>query len=540
MQFLAHNQSIICHLFKTDTASIQAHLALRGIVRDTVGEEVSYTSGAFQPTADRQGQLVFLVGSPEVLRSHYEGSSAPLVCVPLPGENAKGLSVHWQPEDVSWRYDFGTMRLTPPPSGLPHAGSPAFLWRSSRDNFWLGAEFLELYVRQMQGHFSGRIQANTVCMILHFFRSFLRPLLRARGIALPEGRGRSVTLYTVDAEDQHLYYDNAKRRCTSFVGRTDNPHDTRLDHSLPESLTRFRRFGIRPTFMVTGSELREDALDAFGNPLDEPMQNLRMLREYAAGRDLAIGTHGYDHGQWLRYGRSPLPPLGIWAKAGYFFDSGGTPLFLLRYLWAARRYRGRKQAGDLGDSGEFTAGIVRQQLEGLEALYARYGIPFVRFHRHPGFRRSAQVVNCLEQLGYADSSDLLIIERNPVVPVPYTLFKLEQGRLTLSKVKEFPCLFIDRYIRTADARTLQVLCDYLDVVLARQDTVLTIISHTKVTGGDYTHCHVYPRDPFAGLALAPRKENVERIYRLIAERSCCLTAAEFLQAAEAVHDDTVR
>jgi hypothetical protein len=95
-------------------------------------------------------------------------------------------------------------------------------------------------------------------------------------------------------------------------------------------------------------------------------------------------------------------------------------------------------------------------------------------------------------------------------------------------MKEFPCLFIDKFLRTNSIKEIKLLLNYLDIVYSQKETVLTIITHTKAIGGDEKHVHIYPRSPMSGLSQPAKRKNLKIILSKLSKSSDCLNIREFL------------
>lgn len=385
---------------------------------------------------------------------------------------------------------------------------------------------LNSYFDELLNHFDGSIKANRICSINRFIRSIIEANSKT---ILPKLDEKPISLLTIDSEDQHNYFDNNNLKCTDILGSNHNTDDMRFSNAILESTRRLLQYGIKPNFLVTGSELRQDSLDSFGNPIDDIHQNLAALKELSKNPNVGIGTHGFDHETWLKFGKSNISRLSLWEKFKYFFECGGNIPTLYFYLLYCVKLGFKNKEGALGIRGEFNESDLKYQFEELENLFSSHEIPFTKFNRYCGYRRSHQVVHYLDKNNYYDSSDLIDTEHEAISPSPYILFCFKDGVLRLSTVKEFPCIFIDKYFRTSQKRLIREIMDYLEKALQYPETYLTIITHTKITGGDYKHCHIYARNPLAGLAQPPKKENLESILSLISNKSRSITIKELNQ-----------
>lgn len=388
---------------------------------------------------------------------------------------------------------------------------------------YLLLDLLTPYYQEIVKHGTGQINANRVCALLRLFRVLFRSI-----DMLSAKRQGAVTLFTIDAEDQHSYYDNKNGFCTDLNHSVQNKDDMVFSNLLDVSIQRLLPHGIKPIFLVTGSELRQEAVDGFGNPLRGTEDNIAILRKASKNPDISIGFHSYDHERWLLYGSANLQPMTTWAKITYFSKSGGNSKTLISYLKLLTRIR-RKEKVKLGKEGNFTNKELDYQIKNLENLFQRHGIVYLKFHRHPGFRRSDKVVSYLSKNDYIDSSDLIDVEKNPSPPIPYFLFNSLNGQISLSNLCEFPCLFIDKFLRTKSRHQLNTLLRYLKSIYEYDEAVLTIVTHTKVVGGDLNHTHYYPRNPLSGLAQPMKTENFNKICKMISSKSRSVTLKNYLE-----------
>jgi len=386
---------------------------------------------------------------------------------------------------------------------------------------YINTQILYFLFNEIRKYSDGGINSNKVIQTLRELEKFLRPLTDHKS------RKRAITLFTIDSEDQHNYFNNKQKRCTDINGSKIDLQDMRFNNALACSLERLNKFNIHPTFMVTGSEISNISRDGFGNPLLEIDKNIRELKKISADKNVSIAFHSFNHQEWLKFGKSGNEPMSIWGKLSYFFSSGGNVRLLGRYIkgiWRLRHLEKEK----LGEKGDFISSELKRQFQGLEDLYRKHNISFTKFFRSPGFRRSKTLIKYLNDNQFTDSSDILSID--PIVaPLPYYLF-VEDGReISLSLVKEFPCFFIDRYLRTTKKSELDKCLKYLRAVYSNPDSVLTIVTHTKVTGSNFNHCHIYPRNPKSGLAQPPIEKNLEKVYTCIREHSSSLSFKEYLK-----------
>ncbi|MEK9155696.1 MAG: hypothetical protein AAB360_00130 [Patescibacteria group bacterium] len=499
-----NSRQFCCFLTSDDLTVKKSALALASILR-SIAEVPEFCSLKLIKNKKRSS---FFIGFESDLRPYLEKVNK-AIFFPI---SLKGKMCNLT-KSRSFDYNLGETRLTEEvPGEFFFSGDSLVIKRD--DNAWVRPQFLADYFEEILAYASGKINPSRVCAILHFHRSLLEKFWN-----LSLSNQEPITLFTVDAEDQHIYYDNKNAVCTELKGDKNECDDMRSNVLVRESIKRLTNLGIRPTFMVTGSDLRQESKDAFGNALAKPEDNVSFLRSLSSSEQVSVGTHSLDHQRWLLYGNSHCQPMGFLPKMKYFFNSGGDLPQLFRLLiWSVKNHVPKAK---LGIRGEFSRGELNRQIKGLANFFGKEGIKFTRFHRHPGFRRSSQVVGYLAEMGYADSSDLLKIE-NPSPPIPYYLFSEKAGKLSLANLQEYPCLFIDEYLRTKNRKKLNQLLNYLNKIFQYHGTVLTIVSHTKVIGGNPAHCHVYPVNPLSGLAQPMVIENLKEICRTINKNSQAL------------------
>lgn len=518
----SENDSLIhCHQTSNSFKSLKNSLAVSGIIKDLIGATPYYSYGKLK--VENKPLLIF-IGNTEEIIEHFGKIKNNVIFIPI-DTNKTVKSTLFDKKNKSFKIKFNNLNVyNCLKKDLFLNKESDFLVRKN-NNILLKNNLLEIYFDEVFGSLSGTTNPNTICTIIRFFRILF-------GEFFPKiyfFQKHPVTIFTVDSEDQHNYFNNQKQVCTDISGKSTNRNDMRLDSALKTSLERFKKFKICPTFIITGSDLNKDSTDSFGNIISLPELNWNYLMKISKNKNVSIGTHAYNHQDWLSYGNSQNKAMSAKDRLLYFFDCGGNLSLLLKYLLSSLKLRFQNKEGVLGRNGEFTEKILEGQIRKLEKILEKNEIPFTKFHRSPGFRRSSKVIEYLDKHGYMDSSDLFNIEDFNGPPVPYSLFMLKNETLSLSKVKEFPCLFIDKYLRTTKKNIIDNLIGFLNDVFTYNETVLTIISHTKVTGGDYKHCHIYPRNPLSGLSQPANPKNIELIYSKISKQSRSITISQFLK-----------
>lgn len=352
----------------------------------------------------------------------------------------------------------------------------------------------------------------------------LRRLL-AELVPLPQARQPAASLVTVDAEDQQRYFVNRENRCSTIVGEPDE--DLQFARCCRTIMDRCEAEGLHAIFMVTGDELDPSFRDAFGDPLVGLDDNRRVLGEMEA-RGHGLACHGFDHEWWLSKGFSANPRMSTLEKLAYFFETSGSPAMLwgaARFLWRWRRElaaaRARKNAREATVGTPFT---VEEVLSDLERWCALVGHDSDRlFIRYPGFVRSPAVLEALERRFAAviDSSDL--IEPDPPVPIrPYRLLAERAGVIRRTRITEIPCIFVDKTLRTRDPRRVERCLDRLATIAGFPGSTLSFVTHTKVLGSTWGHCHLYLHDPTRGMALPTVEASWKAFARLLRERTVSL------------------
>ena len=370
------------------------------------------------------------------------------------------------------------------------------------------------------GHATARSDVRAVLTADLLLRRLLAEL-----VPLPADHRPAASLVTVDAEDQQRYFLNREHRCSTVVGTPDD--DMRFSVSCRTIMDRCEAEGLHAIFMVTGDELDPSFRDAFGDPLVGLDDNRRVLSEMEA-RGHGLACHGFDHEWWLSKGFSANPRMGTLEKLRYFLETSGSPAMLwgtARFLWRWRRElaaaRARKIAREATVGTPFT---VEEVLADLERWCALVGHRSDRlFIRYPGFVRSPAVLEALERRFSAviDSSDL--IEPDPPLPIrPYRLLAERDGVIRRTRITEIPCIFVDKTLRTRDRRRVDRHLDRLATIAAFPGSVLCFVTHTKVLGGTWGHCHLYLHDPTRGMALPMVEASWKAFARLLRERTVCL------------------
>jgi hypothetical protein len=343
----------------------------------------------------------------------------------------------------------------------------------------------------------GNIPAILACHMV--MRAILGKML-----SLPADDTRTLSLITVDAEDQQRYFMNREGHCSNIRGTPDD--DLQFANSCRTIMTRCEAAGLKAVFMVTGDELDPSFVDAFGDQLIGLQDNRSVLDEMTA-RDHDVACHGFDHEWWISKGHSAITPMTLAEKLRYFFATSGDlrALFgLARFLLAngrrLLRARAATQARARSVGVPFTYAEIQNDIERWMSLVAFKGERL--FIRYPGYARSAAAVTYLDGRYSAtvDSSDLYTLD-DGVPGFPYSLLVERDGELRRSNITEIPCLWIDKLLRTRDAAKVATDLARLGKLARIPGSVLSLITHTKVLGSTWGHCHVYLHDPLKGMAL---------------------------------------
>ena len=395
---------------------------------------------------------------------------------------------------------------------VPVVSIPGLLWAEGtnellvqRDGTWhLQANLPEVYGREALRHATadGDIRALLAAQLA--MRALLSRILPP--IEAPQG---ALSLITVDAEDQQRYFINAEGRCSNIRGEPDA--DMQFANSCRNIMDRCEAARLKAVFMVTGDEIDPSFTDAFGDALIGRDDNRRVLDEMTRrGHDVAC--HGFDHEWWIAHGRSAITPMTLGQKLRYFFETSGdarTLFGLARFLLvygrrilkarAATRARGRT----IGEP--FTYEDMRRDFDRWSELTGQHDERL--FIRYPGYVRSEATVHLLDDR-YSltvDSSDLYLPEWG-LPAFPYRLFTERDGVLRRARIIEIPCIWIDKLLRTPDAARVADELQVLQRLAAVPGSILSFITHTKVLGATWGHCHVYLHDPLKGMALPASRE----------------------------------
>jgi len=395
----------------------------------------------------------------------------------------------------------------------PAAGASEEHLCSQRGTVWrLDAHLPELFAREVLQHGT----ADTDMRALLSAQVAMRAVL-ARILPLTERSGRALSLLTIDAEDQLRYFINRRGKCSNVRGTPDD--DLQFAKSCRTIMDRCEAQGVKAIFMVTGDELHPSFRDAFGDPLIGLEDNRRVLDEMSA-RGHGVACHGFDHEWWLSKGQSAIAPMSSWEKLRYFAETSGDLRTLFGLAWflvanAVPLVRAR-QGGKLAKPvAPFTIEEVREDLDQWMACTGQS--PQRLFIRYPGYVRSPATLESLNDRFDAaiDSSDLYELDID-LPAYPYTLLSDAGGVLRRTRVMEVPCVWIDKLLRTAEPDRVSDGLERLERLASFPDSVLSFVTHTKVLGSTWGHCHVYLRNPTKGLALPAIRETWERFADFLA------------------------
>jgi hypothetical protein len=381
----------------------------------------------------------------------------------------------------------------------------------------LNADLPGVYARESPRHMTASADTRAILTAQLAMRAVLAEI-----VDLPPRGDRAASLLTVDAEDQQRYFINREGVCSNISGAPSD--DLQFARSCRTIMDRCEAFGLKAVFMVTGDEIAPSFRDAFGDPLIGLDDNRRVLDEMVArGHDVAC--HGFDHEWWLSKGKSAITPMTTGEKLRYYFATSGDvrmlpglARFLIRHAPRLLRARAATNARRRTSGQPFTYEEVASDIERWMELVGFRGERL--FIRYPGYVRSAATLAFLDDRFAAtvDSSDLY--ELGPPLPAfPYRLLAETDGVLRRTRIVEVPCLWIDRLLRTPDPGEVEAQLGCLKVVARFPGSVLSFVTHTKVVGGAWGHCHVYLHDPFKGMALPMIRASWERFAGFLAERT---------------------
>lgn len=382
------------------------------------------------------------------------------------------------------------------------------------DRWYLNADLTGVFGREVTRHATadGDVRALLASVLV------LRAALGRIGL-LADEPGRAISLLTVDAEDQQRYFVNRRSVCSNIRGKPTD--DLQFANSCRTIMSRCQSLGLKAIFMVTGDELDPSFTDAFGDRLIGLEDNRGVLQEIEArGHDVAC--HGFDHEWWISKGHAAIRPMTMWQKLTYFARTSGDVRtlfglagFLLRNARLLRRARAAKHERELARNTPFTYAEVESDLARWMELVGFDEQEL--FIRYPGYVRSSETLACLDDKfgAVVDSSDLYELDDN-LPSFPYRLLAERGGRMRRTNVTEIPCLWIDELLRTRKQVRVGTMLDRLKALAAFPGSVLSFVTHTKVLGAAYGHCHVYLHDPLRGLALPMVQESWERFGRFLA------------------------
>ena len=384
------------------------------------------------------------------------------------------------------------------------------------DSFWrLNAQLPGIFAREVLRHGTADGDMRTLLSAQAAMRALL-----SRILPLPPRADRAISLLTIDAEDQKGYFINRRGKCSNVRGVPDD--DLQFAKCCRTIMDRCEARGLKAIFMVTGDEIHPSFRDAFGDPLIGLEDNRRVLDEMPArGHDVAC--HGFDHEWWLSKGRSAIVPMTLGAKLRYFAETSGDLRILFGlavFLLANAPTLGRahKAARAIATGGPFTIEEVRNDLEQWMACTGQSPRRFLI--RYPGYVRSAATLEFLDGRFEAtmDSSDLYDLEVD-LPSYPYTLLSEDGGILRRTRVTEIPCVWIDKLLRTRDPKSADPQIERLERLARFPDSILSFVTHTKVLGSTWGHCHVYLANPLKGLALPADQSSWDRFANLLATRT---------------------
>jgi len=389
----------------------------------------------------------------------------------------------------------------------------------SRDGgIWcLNADLPGVFGREVLRH--DRANGNIPALLASIL--VLRAALVRMGL-LPDGADRATSLITVDAEDQQRYFMNRYGKCSNIRGAPSD--DLLFAKSCRTIMDRCESFGAKAVFMVTGDELDPSFRDAFGDQLVGLEDNRRVLNEIVQrGHDIAC--HGFDHEWWVARGYAANQPMTLAQKIAYFARTSGDLRtlfglirFVLRHARLLHYARAAKRRREQARNTPFTYTEMRQDIERWIALVGFNAKQFLI--RYPGYVRSAATLEFLDDRFAAtvDSSDLYDLAAN-LPAYPYRLLMERNGCLRRTRVTEIPCIWIDELLRTRSAQHIEADLSRLRGLAAFPGSVLSLVTHTKVLGADYDHCHLYLHDPLRGMALPIVESAWQQFGEFLASRT---------------------
>jgi peptidoglycan/xylan/chitin deacetylase (PgdA/CDA1 family) len=403
--------------------------------------------------------------------------------------------------------------VAPPPGSA--AATEEHLCQASASVWRLDAHLHEVFGREVLRHVTADCDMRALLSAQVAMRAVL-----SRVLPLPARSGRAASLLTIDAEDQLSYFINRRGRCSSVVGEPDD--DLQFAKSCRTIMDRCEAHRVKAIFMVTGDEIHPSFRDAFGHPLIGLDDNRRVLDEMPVrGHDVAC--HGFDHEWWLSNGHSAIAPMTAIEKLRYFIETNGDVRILLglaRFVLshAPELLRARRQARGHRSGRPFTTDEVRNDI--VRWLECTGQSPRTLFIRYPGYVRSPATLEFLDQrfASTIDSSDLYDIELD-LPAYPYALLSEAAGTLRRTRVIEVPCVWIDKLLRTRDMDSAGQQLERIARLARFPGSFMSFVTHTKVLGSTWGHCHVYLPNPWKGLAIPADRTSWERFANLLATQT---------------------
>jgi hypothetical protein len=345
------------------------------------------------------------------------------------------------------------------------------------------------------------------------FNSFFNLLINK--VNLPARRSKSDVILTIDCEEQHIYFDNKSGKCTNISSDPKILDDTRFNVLMNKTLEHISNFDFKTILMIAGDELRDDSVDGFGNSILDPETNISCLKSLSSKRNIMIANHSYGHEIWLRNSKN-TSSLNFFDKLIYFFKCKPTfktfcqlTITLLKWKNIVQLLnlnyfiKSVRRSPTLSDGENFV--LMNKLLDDNEIRY-------VNLFRAPGFRLSNSILDFLKENGFHDSSIRLDISKILYPSLPFELFQLDNGFVERTNVIEFPCIWIDEFVRFQNFSHIKTLIEYFSTSRETSNSVLTLITHLKITGSNFKHFHYNSWNPTKGLSIPPSKDNLIRLF----------------------------
>ncbi len=400
---------------------------------------------------------------------------------------------------------------------LKFENGSGFFTKKTKNIYYINGNIAFEYVKNIYLHNFAEADASNISNI----QLLMKFVLHTLGHYKPKEK-KPVSLFTIDCECQSFYFNNKKRECTDITG-AKNRNDMLFENAIKKTVKRLNKEKVKGLFMVSGDEIKKgkDYAGFEKINIEKNKNSLKFSEKHS------LCSHLSNHQKWSYGGYSgevskPLTLskdlISLISKRFFLYLKS---VLLFNYPEKVKAFEEKKH--------KMSQEFIKKTI--AEWFNLTKGLKQSAIVRYPSLTRTEKVLQHVEKHFKIDSSDL-IDEEKITIPRPYSLLKIENNELKLSKTVEVPCIWIDRFLRSnPDSDYSKKIFKTIKTMFENPESVICFLTHLKLTGGDKTHVHVniLTNSPFISVSEPMNTKAQKMLLQAINKKSKNLNGEELIK-----------